>query len=217
MPRSSRAVTMTRREEIVDACAGLYETMSFRDMTMQEIGRATSFTRTSIYNYFHTKEEIFLALMQREYEAWISELQEIRKNRTYISRRSFAGALAWTLQHRKTMLKLLAMNHYDVEEKSRLERIVEFRRVYLKAQGEIETCLRLCEGRMSEQEIEDFIYSFFPFLFGIYPYTEISQKQREAMEQLGASVREQSIYDVVYRELKRLLCVCDREEGDEQR
>ena len=55
-----------RRDEIVNACAELYETMSFRDITLKEIGQRTSFTRTSIYNYFQTREEIFLALFQRE-------------------------------------------------------------------------------------------------------------------------------------------------------
>ena len=67
MPRGSEALTNARKEEIVDACERLYATMDFRDVTIREIGKATSFTRTSIYNYFETREEIFLALLQREY------------------------------------------------------------------------------------------------------------------------------------------------------
>lgn len=74
MPRVSAHYLQERREEIIAACARLYETMSFKDITIKEIGKATSFTRTSIYNYFRTKEEIFLALMQREYEAWTADL-----------------------------------------------------------------------------------------------------------------------------------------------
>ena len=68
MPKSSEEQAQARRDEIVNACAELYETMSFRDITLKEIGQRTSFTRTSIYNYFETREEIFLALTQREYE-----------------------------------------------------------------------------------------------------------------------------------------------------
>lgn len=77
MPRASAQRTAARREEIVDACAKLYETMSFKEVTIKEIGAETSFTRTSIYNYFQTKEEIFLALFQREYEAWARDLEAI--------------------------------------------------------------------------------------------------------------------------------------------
>ena len=84
MPRASEERTNRRKEEIIEACASLYETMSFKDITMQEISNATSFTRTSIYNYFHTKEEIFLALLQKEYELWIGDLRKMTEEKESI-------------------------------------------------------------------------------------------------------------------------------------
>ena len=74
MPRGSEELTNVRKEEIINACASLYETMSFRDITIRDIGEKTSFTRTSIYNYFQTREEIFLALLKREHEMWSGSL-----------------------------------------------------------------------------------------------------------------------------------------------
>ena len=74
MPKGSEELTAARKEEIITACAELYKTMSFKEITIKEIGNATTFTRTSIYNYFQTKEEIFLALLQREYELWVQSL-----------------------------------------------------------------------------------------------------------------------------------------------
>lgn len=74
MPRGSEELTNARKEEIINACASLYETMSFRDITIRDIGEKTSFTRTSIYNYFQTREEIFLALLKREHEMWSGSL-----------------------------------------------------------------------------------------------------------------------------------------------
>ena len=58
MPKGSEELTNSRKEEIVNACAQLYETVPFKEITLREIGSKTSFTRTSTYNYFHTKEEI---------------------------------------------------------------------------------------------------------------------------------------------------------------
>ena len=71
MPNGSRELAEARREEIIAACEKLYKTVSFKNITLKDIGKATTFTRTSIYNYFQTKEEIFLALLQKEYEMWI--------------------------------------------------------------------------------------------------------------------------------------------------
>lgn len=100
MPRGSEELTAARREEIITACAGLYKVMSFRDITIKEIGEATSFTRTSIYNYFQTKEEIFLALLQREYALWIRRLEQIRTEHETMTRAAFAEALARSLEER---------------------------------------------------------------------------------------------------------------------
>jgi len=55
-----------KREEIINACEQLYQTLSFREITLKEISKITSFSRPTIYNYFETKEEIFLGLFQRE-------------------------------------------------------------------------------------------------------------------------------------------------------
>ena len=68
MPKGSEQLTNARKEEIINACAKLYKTMNFKDITLKQISLETTFTRTSIYNYFQTKEEIFLALFQREYD-----------------------------------------------------------------------------------------------------------------------------------------------------
>ena len=50
MPKGSAELTNSRKSEIVHACAKLYETMSFKEITLKEIGKETSFTRTSNYN-----------------------------------------------------------------------------------------------------------------------------------------------------------------------
>ena len=77
MPKGSPELTAARKEEIINACEDLYKTMSFKEITLKEIGNVTSFTRTSIYNYFQTKEEIFLALFEREYDRWNEALIDI--------------------------------------------------------------------------------------------------------------------------------------------
>ena len=119
MPKGSAELTNARREEILAACRKLYETMSFKEITLKEIGQQTSFTRTSIYNYFETKEEIFLALFQREYELFARELDELCLRRESLSPDELASALAHALERRPLMLKLLSMNLYDMEANSR--------------------------------------------------------------------------------------------------
>lgn len=208
MPKSSEELTAARKEEIITACAELYQTMSFKEITMKEIGKATSFTRTSIYNYFQTKEEIFLALLQREYESWIESLTLIRTKHESMTPARFADALAKSLEDRKTLLKIMSMNHYDMEENSRIERLVEFKVVYGRSLAEMRNCLDKFFPDMSVGDQQDFIFSFFPFMFGIYPYTVVTEKQREAMEKAHVNYVYMTIYEITYAEVKKLLGVC---------
>ena len=83
-----------KREEIINACEQLYRTMSFREMTLKDIGNITSFSRPTIYNYFETKEEIFLALFRREYELWNAALAGIIGESGRLSRKQLAERIA---------------------------------------------------------------------------------------------------------------------------
>lgn len=205
MPKGSEELTVARKEEIVSACAELYKTMNFKDIRIKDIADFTSFTRTSIYNYFQTKEEIFLALLQREYELWNERLQQLWKEHTAMTAVEFADALAHSLEERATLLKIMAMNHYDMEENTRLERLVEFKTAYGRSLAAVRNGLDKFFPDMTIQEKQDFIFSFFPFMFGIYPYTVVSDKQREAMKQAKVNYVYMSIYEITFSEVKKLL------------
>lgn len=205
MPKGSQALTNARKEEIISACAALYETMSFKDITIKEIGRQTSFTRTSIYNYFQTKEEIFLALLQREYEAWIADLESVLQGHDRMSADEFSGALAHTLERRELLLKLMSMNHYDMEANSRMENLAAFKAAYGGSMRTVAACLEKFFPQMTAGEISRFLYAFFPFLFGIYPYTMVTDKQRQALRQAGADYVFLSIYEITKAMAETLL------------
>ena len=207
MPKGSEALTNARREEIIEGCARLYETVSFKEITMKEISTAISLTRASIYNYFQTKEEIFLALLQREYEQWTARLEKAREEHEKMSREEFARELAHSLEERQQLLKLLSMNLYDLEENCRFEGLVEFKVVYGRALAEVGNCLEKFFPEMTEEDRQDFLYLFFPFLFGVYPYTVVTDKQRRAMDEAGIAYREQTVYEIVYGETRKLLGV----------
>ena len=207
MSRGSAALTAARREEIIAACAELNETMSFREITIKEIGAATSFTRTSIYNYFETKEEIFLALLQKEYELWVDAMNAVMEQNETMTRSEIADTLARTLTDRPRLLRLLSMNLFDMEANSRAERLAEFKVAF---GASLDTVTRMLEKFIPEMDAparQQFLYAFFPFIYGIYPYTSVTEKQKTAMAQAGIPYVYQSAYDLTFICLKKLLGV----------
>ena len=205
MPKGSPELTNARKEEIINACEKLYQTMSFKEITLKEIGNVTSFTRTSIYNYFQTKEEIFLALLTREYERWIADLENILSQHRTMSAKHFSEAVANSLEQRSQLLKLMSMNHYDMEENSRPENLVEMKIAYGKSMEIMKKCLNKFFPDMTKKQQDNFIYNFFPFMFGIYPYTFVTEKQRTAMEKAGVNYAFMSIYEITFNCVIKLL------------
>lgn len=202
MPKGSEALTHARREEIIDACAALYETMSLREITIKQIGARTSFTRTSIYNYFETKEEIFLALLRREYEAWTADLDALPAQPDTAA---LADALARTLERRGTMLRLLSMNLYDIEANSRVENLAAFKTVYAASMQAVRRLLARSGPALSGPAAERFLYAFYPFLFGIYPYTTVTPKQQQAMAMAGVEYPRLSVCEITRNFVEKLL------------
>ena len=205
MFKGTPEIIAQRREEIVGACEQLYQTMSFKDITLKEISGVTSFSRPTIYNYFHTKEEIFLALFEREYDRWNEDLEKILDSDKTCSGKELAEQIAKSLERRTQLLKLLSMNNFDMEENSREELLASFKRAYGKSLKLFRQILRKYCTDMSDADAERVIYVFFPFMFGIYPYAEVTAKQKEAMAEAGVDYKYQSIYEITYNCLIRLL------------
>ena len=205
MPKGSAELTNARREEIIAACRKLYETMSFKDITLKEIGQQTSFTRTSIYNYFETKEEIFLALFAQEYELFTEDLDRLCKQNESLTPDELSSALARALERRPLMLKLLSMNMFDMEANSRMERLVAFKKAYGASKDAVDRCLKKFVPGLGEQRRQTFLYAFLPFVYGLYPYTMVTEKQKQAMKEAGISYVYMSTYEMAYDFIRTLL------------
>ncbi len=204
MTKESLELIVQRKNEIIDACEILYRTKGFREVTIKDISTETSFSRPSIYNYFETKEEIFLALLTREYDRWTEKLKKVGFGGPW-NRDEFAQVLAHTLEDQETMLKIQTMNLYEIEENSREERLMEYKRAFYRAMTAIDHCLEAYRPGMEETEKRDFRYVFFPFLYGIYAYAHPTGKQLSVMEQVGIPSAQMTIYELAYHCIRQLL------------
>ena len=175
------------------------------ELTNARIGQQTSFTRTSIYNYFETKEEIFLALFAQEYEYFSQDLDRLCEQNETLTLDELASALAHALERRPLMLKLLSMNMYDMEANSRMERLVAFKKAYGASKDALDRCLKKFVTALDEKGRQTFLYAFLPFVYGLYPYTMVTEKQKQAMREAGISYVYMSTYEMAYDFIRTLL------------
>jgi AcrR family transcriptional regulator len=116
-PRKRRAVTEAlkeaRREAILAAASALFCKEPFESLAMSELAAAADIAKGTLYLYFRSKEEIFLALLAREYSAWFAAFRETLRQAA-----SAEEALDWivaSLCARGELVHLVGLLHAVLE------------------------------------------------------------------------------------------------------
>ena len=125
--RLSRQETRVQtRERLLEAAAGVFSQRGFHDASVDEIAEEAGFSKGAVYSNFASKEELFMALLDRHLEA---ELQSVasqfsqkgnpEKADTSVQSQSFAASLEENRTWNMLTIEFLiyAMRHPSVQEK----------------------------------------------------------------------------------------------------
>lgn len=205
MPKGSPELMHKRKKEVIDACEKLYQTKGFHDITIKDISKETSMSRPSIYNYYETKEEIFLALLTEEYDRWTADLHNLAESHSRMTADELSHEIAGTLKYREVLLKISAMNLYEIEENSRLNNLAEYKGAFKKSVEAFEEVLHKFLPKLSRERIEEIRYAFYPFMYGIYPYAHPTDKQIKAMDQVQLDYHISTVEEITYHFLRQIV------------
>ena len=146
-----------------------------------------------------------MTLHKIEYERWIEDLENIINSNESMTKDEIAKNIANTLEKREQLLKLMSMNHFEMEANSRLKILTEFKVAYGKSIKTVKNLIEKFCPDIKESEINNFIYALFPFIYGIYPYAAVDEKQKEAMKIADTGFIYHSIYELAYNAIRKLL------------
>ena len=90
----SEAAKNARRNEIIKATEALFERLSFEEIHFGLIAEEARFTRSNLYKYFHSKEEIFLEILKRDIETFTEDLEAWGEGREACPEAAFVDAFA---------------------------------------------------------------------------------------------------------------------------
>ena len=86
-----------------------------------------------------------------------------------------------------------------------MERLIEFKSAYGESKDALDRCLKKFVPALGEAGRQTFVYAFLPFVYGLFPYTVVTEKQREAMQAAGISYVYMSTYEMAYTFIRTLL------------
>jgi AcrR family transcriptional regulator len=173
-----------RIREIIEATSHLYETHRFESITFAMIAEEADFTRSNLYRYFNTKEEIFLELLKHDMANWRSDILETLSEKD-LSVAEFADLWVALLLKHKRMVKLSAILYTLLEPNVSLEALIAFKRKILDEVAMIVEHLTMVLPFESAEVATEFLFTQLALAIGAYPMTDLTANQKEAMDVTG--------------------------------
>lgn len=132
MPGHTRARSVAakhrRRDAILDAALGQSRDRELDAVTMAEIARAVGLAKGTLYLYFATKEELFLAVLERELDGWFEELDaRLAAASGRLPAAALTALFADSLAARPALRRLLCLLGTVLEPNVQYERALRFK------------------------------------------------------------------------------------------
>ncbi|WP_085830006.1 TetR family transcriptional regulator [Collinsella vaginalis] len=116
-----------RMEAIMDAAEGLFAELPYHEINMGLIAKELGWSRSNLYKYAATLEEVFLALHSRANEAYIAELMSSLPA-VPCDDRDLARVWAKVTAKHRAFLRYQDILIAIIESNTSLERLVDFKR-----------------------------------------------------------------------------------------
>lgn len=178
-----------RKREILDAMDSIYLNKEFNSIYLKDIADLTSISRTAIYFYYKSKEEILLDSFYNHFVS-LDDGLEVLADRCSCKDEAVQG-IASLLEENIIILKIMSSNLEDIEItasldnlivlKTELKRFFEyFKKIVFKFNPDVDQNVALS--------------TFISMMYGYYPLAYPIEVQKEAMKQtkteLNVSLKE---------------------------
>jgi AcrR family transcriptional regulator len=135
-----------RRQAILEAAWGIFQQSTYEAVTMEAVARETGLAKGTLFLYFHTKEELFLAVIEQQLAEWFAAVNEkLAQLASPADRTQVVALMADSLRERAGFTRLLAILSTVLEQNVTYASALAFKRHLLgwmlQTGAELERCL----------------------------------------------------------------------------
>lgn len=176
-----------RKQQILKAAVSLLKTATFEQISMAEVARISGIAKGTVYLYFKTKEELFLALLNNAFAEWFADLQQrlltLKETDNTARIRAFASILTDSLQEHTLLLGLLPILHPILEHNVPYAAVLDFKqglRTNLLSTGQqIENIFAF----LNPGQGAELLLSAYSALIGLLSMTQPSEIARQVLKE----------------------------------
>lgn len=171
-----------RIDAILEATARLYEQSSFEDITLAAIAREANFTRSNLYKYFRSKEEIFFEFLKHDVRLWRKDLVAAIEEPATYSADEFAAVWVEVLAGHQRLLRLISVMYAHLEKKTSIEGLIDFKQMANKEFGVLSDLLCRLFPALDPGRALKFLQLQLATSIGLYTMTNLSETQQQVLD-----------------------------------
>ena len=171
-----------RQEEIINACYSLYSNGKYDDITFGKISEMTSISRPSIYNYYITREEILLDVLEKEYFKWYENLKKNFDENIRLNKKDLCNLLTNSFDEFDIFLRLLSIQYSIIEKNCSFEKLTQFKMNTQEIFKLLESTVGKTFPRSSLESRSTFVLMIFSAIGNFYEMCNPNETSLKAMK-----------------------------------
>ena len=146
-----------RSKAILAAAFDLWRIKGFQQLTMNDLAHQVGLAKGTLYLYFATKEDLFLAMLEERFWAWLEQVERALLRGPKNDPGAVAAAFVETLGVEPDLSPLLLLLEPVLEHNVDHQSVLEFKRRMLGAMLRVARAIESCLPRLSGRGMETLI------------------------------------------------------------
>jgi AcrR family transcriptional regulator len=199
----SEAGQQERIERLLDVGAKLLGKRRFDDVRMMDIAAEAGLAKGTVFLTFASKEALFLALLQRELSAWLTELEGVLFEARGIE--DVVDGVTATLRERALLLRLVAIVGPVLEHNSDVVSVKAFKTMLLERLSSVGAVLEGALPFLRPAEGARVFLQLDALVVGLFHQSEVSPVVQEVLSAPAFAALRVSFADELRRAFSALL------------
>src|SRR6266498_3465514 len=198
MDRRRRAVKdeqkQERRQAIIDVAWQLFQGSPYQAITMAEVAERAGLAKGTVYLYFKTKEELFLAVQEQLFQSWFDEL-DARLGAGQGQSSAVSETICRSLERRGALASLLAILHTVLEQNVDFDAALRFKRMLLDRITRTGALLEGCLTFLRPGQGPGVLLQIYALIIGVEHLSNPAPAIRQVLREPGMQ-----IFDISFRQ-----------------
>lgn len=173
---------VTRVNDILSATSRLMEKTKYENITLALIAKEAHFTRSNLYKYFKSKEEIFLEFLKHDLKLWEKDFLDNYEKEKPETIDDFVSFWVNSQIKHKRLLKLISILYIHLEKNITIDSLVSFKTQANESMVNVSNVLSKTFKNLTFEKINEFVHLQFASAIGLHQMTQLSDIQKVVLE-----------------------------------